>query len=69
MALDHPAHDRVYIALAEAEGLRLVTADSTLVRTALGRYAGRVLGLTDAATGPMNCNAKGPPIGVFSPFL
>jgi predicted nucleic acid-binding protein len=52
LALDHPAHDRVYIALAEAEGLRLVTADSTLVRTALGRYAGRVLGLTDAATGP-----------------
>ena len=27
LALDHPAYDCVYIALAEAEGLRLVTAD------------------------------------------
>ena len=48
--LDHPAYDCFYIALAEAEGLSLVTADSTLVRKASGRYAGRVLGLTDAAT-------------------
>ena len=46
--LDHPAYDCFYIALAE--GLSLVTADSTLVRKASGRYAGRVLGLTDAAT-------------------
>jgi predicted nucleic acid-binding protein len=45
-ALDHPAYDCFYIALAEAEGLRLVTADWTLVRKASGRYAGRVLGLT-----------------------
>ena len=49
-ALDHPAYDCLYIALAEAEVLRLVTTDSTLVRKASGRYAGRVLGLTDAAT-------------------
>jgi predicted nucleic acid-binding protein len=49
-ALDHPAYDCLYIALAEAEGLRLVTTDSTLVRKASGRYAGRVLGLTDATT-------------------
>jgi len=48
-ALDHPAYDCLYIALAEAEVLRLVTTDSTLVRKASGRYAGRVLGLTDAA--------------------
>jgi len=48
--LDHPAYDCFYIALAEAEGLSLVIADSTLVRKASGRYAGRVLGLTDAAT-------------------
>ena len=48
--LDHPAYDCFYIALAEAEGLSLVTADSTLVRKASRRYAGRVLGLTDAAT-------------------
>lgn len=49
VALDHPAYDCFYIALAEAEGLRLVTADSALVRKASERYAGRVLWLTDAA--------------------
>jgi len=47
VTLDHPANDCFYIALAEAEGLRLVTADRTLVRKASGRYPGRVLGLTD----------------------
>jgi hypothetical protein len=44
----------VYIALAEAEGLRFVTADTSLVRKvalqASGRYADRVRGLADAAT-------------------
>ena len=53
LALDHPAYDCVYIALAEAEGLRSVTADATLVRKvarqASRRYTDRVLGLTDAA--------------------
>ena len=54
LALDHPAYDCVYIALAEAEGLRFVTADTSLVRKvglrASGRYADRVRGLADAAT-------------------
>ena len=54
LALDHPAYDCIYIALAEAEGLRFVTADASLVRKVgrqpSGRYAGRVLGLADAAT-------------------
>jgi predicted nucleic acid-binding protein len=52
VALDHPAYDCIYIALAEAEGLRFITADRSLVRKverrASGRYAGRVLGLGDA---------------------
>ncbi len=52
IALDHPAYDCVYIALAEAEGLRFVTADASLVRKvglrAAGRYAARVLDLADA---------------------
>jgi predicted nucleic acid-binding protein len=42
------------LALAEAEALRFVTADASLVRKVgrqpSGRYAGRVLGLADAAT-------------------
>ena len=54
VALGHPAYDCIYIALAENEGLRFVTADMSLVRKvgrrASGRYAGRVLGLTDAVT-------------------
>ena len=53
VALDHPAYDCIYIALAEAEGLRFVTADAGLVRKvewqAAGRYAGRVLDLADRA--------------------
>jgi hypothetical protein len=44
----------VYIALAEAEGVRFATADTSLVRKVTrqgsGRYAGRVLDLADAAT-------------------
>jgi predicted nucleic acid-binding protein len=54
LALDHPAYDCVYIALAEAEGLRFVTANMSLARKAglqaSGRYADRVLPLADAAT-------------------
>ena len=52
LALDHPAYDCVYIALAEAEELQFVTADTGLLRKvarrASGRYASRILGLTDA---------------------
>ena len=55
LALDHPAYDCIYIALAEAEGLRFFTADASLVRKvgrqASGRYAGRVLGLADTGIG------------------
>jgi predicted nucleic acid-binding protein len=54
LALDHPADGCIYIALAEAEGLRFVTAEPSLVRKVArqpsGHYAGRVLGLADAAT-------------------
>jgi predicted nucleic acid-binding protein len=32
IALDHPAYDAVYLAVAEAFGLRLATADHRLVR-------------------------------------
>ena len=54
VALDHPAYDCIYIALAEAEGLRLVTSDMSLLRKvgrqAAKRYADRVVGLADTAT-------------------
>src|ERR1051326_4004217 len=30
--LDHPAYDGIYLAIAEALGLRLVTADARLIR-------------------------------------
>jgi predicted nucleic acid-binding protein len=54
VALDHPAYDCIYIALAEAEGLRFVTADTSLLRKvgrrAPERYADRVVGLADTAT-------------------
>ena len=54
LALDHPAYDCVYIALAEAEELQFVTADTGLLRKVTrrssGRYASRILGLTDART-------------------
>lgn len=53
IALDHPAYDCVYIALAETQGLRFATADASLVRKARalasGRFAGRLLSLADAA--------------------
>ena len=32
VALDHPAYDALYLAVAEAFGLRLVTADDRLIR-------------------------------------
>jgi hypothetical protein len=32
LALDHPADDCIYTTLAEAEGLRFVTAEASLVR-------------------------------------
>jgi predicted nucleic acid-binding protein len=52
LALDHAAYDCLYIALAEAAELQFVTADTGLLRKvaqqASGRYANRVLGLTDA---------------------
>jgi predicted nucleic acid-binding protein len=54
--LDHPAYYCMYIALAEAEGMRFVTADGSMVRKvaqqASRRYAGRVLGLAAAAVSP-----------------
>ena len=53
LALNHPAYDCVYLALAETEGFRFVTADATLVRKigrrASKRYAGRVFDLSDTA--------------------
>ena len=58
--LDHPAYDAIYLAVAEAFGLRLVTADDRLIRkteqcaarfrddagAAVGHSAGRVFRLT-----------------------
>jgi predicted nucleic acid-binding protein len=53
VALDHPAHDCIYIALAEAEELRFVTADMGLLRKVgrqeSARYVDRVLRLADTA--------------------
>jgi len=53
VALDHPAYDCIYIALAEAEGLQFVTADMSLLRKvgqqASARYVDRVLRLADTA--------------------
>jgi len=49
LALDHPAYDATYLALAEAEDLDFVTADERLLRKvrqeASGRFARRVIGL------------------------
>lgn len=54
LALDHPAYDCIYLALAEAEGLRFVTADTRLVRKVARRsstrYDGRVSDLADTGT-------------------
>ena len=53
VALDHPAYDCIYIALAEAEELRFVTADMSLLgkvgQQASARYVDRVLSLADTA--------------------
>ena len=53
VALDHPAYDCIYIALAEAEELRFVTADMSLLRKigqpTSARYVDRVLRLADTA--------------------
>jgi predicted nucleic acid-binding protein len=46
--LDHPAYDGLYLAIAEAAGLRLVTADTRLVRRVGGtRFARIVVSLAD----------------------
>jgi predicted nucleic acid-binding protein len=48
--LDHPAYDAMYLAVAEAFGLRLVTADDRLIRKTeqgAGRYRGMLLPLSD----------------------
>jgi predicted nucleic acid-binding protein len=54
IALDHPAYDCIDIALAEAEGVRFITADTSLVRKvgsqASRRYADRVLDLAERET-------------------
>jgi len=54
LALDHPAYDCIYIALADAEGVRCVTADASLgrqvTRQGSGRYGDRVLCLADSRT-------------------
>ena len=46
--LDHPAYDGLYLALAEAAGLRLVTADDRLTRRVRGsRFEAIVVSLAD----------------------
>jgi predicted nucleic acid-binding protein len=50
LALDHPAYDAMYLAVAEDFGLRLVTADDRLVRKteqAGGRFRVMLLPLSD----------------------
>jgi len=53
VCLDHPAYDCVYLAMAEAEDLRFVTADERLLskvrRSAQGRLADRMVGLREIA--------------------
>ena len=53
IALDHPAYDCLYLALAKARGLRFVTADRRLfgrvAEDRSGRFAGLVLSLAEAA--------------------
>jgi predicted nucleic acid-binding protein len=52
LAIDHPAHDRAYLALANARGCDFVTADETLSRKALAPGVGsRILALR--AIGPV----------------
>jgi len=50
--LDHPAYDAVYLAVAEASSLRLVTADDRLirkVRESRSRFRGVLVALSDVA--------------------
>jgi len=50
--LDHPAYDAVYLAVAEAQGLRYVTADESLarkVRDRSSRFQGTLVLLADTA--------------------
>jgi predicted nucleic acid-binding protein len=49
---DHPAYDAVYLAVAEASDLRLVTADERLVRkvqTGQNRFRHRLVALSEIA--------------------
>jgi len=49
-ALAHPAYDCFYMALAEAQACRLVTADSRLIRRVVGtEWATLIMPLTPAA--------------------
>jgi len=50
--LDHPAYDGIYLALAEALQLRLVTADDRLIRKvgqSANRFQSYLLALSDVA--------------------
>jgi predicted nucleic acid-binding protein len=51
--LDHPAYDCIYLAIADAIGLPIVTADEKLVgkvsRRAGSRFAGRLIALSELA--------------------
>ena len=50
--LDHPAYDCLYLAMAETDGTRFVTADERLLRKVCqdptGRFAAMVVSLPDA---------------------
>lgn len=51
IALDHPAYDCIYLAMAEAEGMTFVTADERLLRKVRqdtsGRFAPCVMSLAE----------------------
>jgi len=50
--LDHPAYDAVYLAVAEASDLRLVTADDRLIRKiqdSQNRFRQRLVALSEIA--------------------
>lgn len=56
VALDHPAYDCVYLAMADADRSRFVTADDRLLRRVRQdpsrRFAGVVMSLSDAVAIP-----------------